>query len=149
MFNQIFLIAAVLAVWLNPWSVTGPIVDPMTDHASKGETRTITLGNHSFEVFLADTADERIAGLSGWQKLEENQGLLFIFPQPTRPNFWMKDMNFPIDLLWLDGNMEIVGIEKNLTPDSYPRTFSPNQPIKYVLEINAGLTDRLNLFPKN
>jgi uncharacterized membrane protein (UPF0127 family) len=51
----------------------------------------------------------------------------------------MKDMNFPLDILWLDDQRQIIGLVENLTPDSYPDVVLPPAPVKYALEINAGL----------
>src|SRR3989339_720000 len=54
-------------------------------------------------------------------------------------HFWMKDMNFPIDIIWIGEDYKIVYIKENALPESYPEKFNPNQPALYVLEINAGM----------
>ena len=69
-----------------------------------------------FYVEVADTLNEREKGLSGKQSLEINKGMLFIFEKETLSGFWMKDMNFPIDIIWIDKNMRIIGIEKSPVP---------------------------------
>jgi uncharacterized membrane protein (UPF0127 family) len=54
----------------------------------------------------------------------------------------MKDMNFPIDIIWIDENMLVADISKNVAPESYPETFSPRSRVLYVFEINAGISDK-------
>ena len=100
---------------------------------------TITIGSQTFPVEIAKTAKQHERGLSGRTSLEQNHGMLFVFDQPTVPKFWMKDMRFAIDILWLDENYKILGIERNITPDTYPKTFEPPVAVQYVLETNPGL----------
>ena len=50
-------------------------------------------------------------------------------------------MDFPIDMIWMDRNFNVVGLKSNATPDSYPQTFSPEKPAFYVLETHTGLID--------
>ena len=100
-------------------------------------------------VELAQTEVEREQGLSGHKPLEENEGMLFIFERPGFHGFWMKDMLFAIDIIWLapseiEGNAKIVHIERNLSPDTYPKIFGPNNQALYVLEVNAGFAEKNN-----
>lgn len=103
------------------------------------ETTSIKIGSRTFIAEVANTEAKRTLGLSGRKSLQTNQGMLFVFDEPSQPGFWMKDMNFPIDIIWLDENKKIIGIEKNLQPSSYPQVFYPPQKIKSVLEINSGI----------
>ncbi|WP_425354760.1 DUF192 domain-containing protein, partial [Listeria monocytogenes] len=75
-------------------------------------------------------------GLSGRSSLGINSGMFFIFDYEHLPRFWMKDMQFPIDIVWINKDMKIIGVEKNLNQNTYPNTYSPKEKIKYVLEIN-------------
>ncbi|MEA1929557.1 MAG: DUF192 domain-containing protein [Patescibacteria group bacterium] len=111
------------------------------------QTESIELRVRSLrlQVKLAKTSQEQARGLSGRESLGEFEGMLFSFERPAEPSFWMKDMNFPIDILWLDSQLRIIEIEHNVQPDSFPQTFSPPQPIRYVLEVNAGLAENFNL----
>ena len=90
---------------------------------------------------LADTAEKRTLGLSGREKLGANEAMLFVFADSSIRPFWMTDMNFSLDIIWIDENKKIIDITKNTLPDSYPRTFSPLLPAKYVLEVDAGFVD--------
>lgn len=99
---------------------------------------SLQIGNAKLEVEIADTETERARGLSGRAALEENRGMLFVFDEPGQYGFWMKDMNFPIDIVWIDENWRVAGITGNVSPDSYPQVFYPPRPIKYALEVNTG-----------
>lgn len=93
---------------------------------------------------VAVTEIDRQRGLSGRKTLDDNSGLLFVFENPDKHGFWMKDMEFSIDIVWIDENKKIVGISSNLSPRTYPETFLPPQKIKYALEINAGMAKKNN-----
>lgn len=90
-------------------------------------------------VEIADDVDERRIGLSNHIFLDPDRGMLFLLDGPSRPAFWMKDMRFPIDIVWLRDGI-VVGIESNLQPstDENPPSLRPIDDINQVLEINAG-----------
>jgi hypothetical protein len=105
--------------------------------------KTLKIGQITLNVEIADTEAERVQGLSGREKLGESEGLLFVFDREGYYSFWMKDMKFPIDMAWLDKNKRIIYIEKNVSPETYPKIFyamKDNIPIPslYVLETNAN-----------
>jgi len=98
----------------------------------------VSIEGKTFKVEIADNDIERAKGLSGREFLAQGHGILFIFPQPGVYGFWMKDMNFSIDIVWLDEDLKVVGIEQNVGPETFPQTFYPPVHIKYVVEVNAG-----------
>lgn len=102
------------------------------------ELKTITVNNKTIAVEIADTPSERRLGLSGRESLKLNTGLLFIFDTPDYHSFWMKDMNFPIDIFWLDENYQIVDSWLDADPASFPKSVAPKTKAKYVLETNVG-----------
>ena len=110
-----------------------------------GGDRVIKIGENSFKVEIADTDEERALGLSGRTNLSEGSGVLFVLETTGRYGFWMKDMNFSIDIIWIDENFRITGIEKNVLPETYPEVFYPNEAIKYVLELPAGSSDKYRI----
>ncbi|MDP3792529.1 MAG: DUF192 domain-containing protein [bacterium] len=112
---------------------------------AKLEQKTININDRQLTVEIADEPHEQSRGLSGRDSLDENQGMLFVFKSLLTPSFWMKEMNFPIDIIWLDADKKIIGIEKNVSPDTFPQTFSPPSPVLYVLEVNSGWSDRNNV----
>ena len=98
----------------------------------------IRIGEQTIQIEIADTDAERNLGLSGRPSLPEGRGLFFIFDIPGKYGFWMKDMNFPIDIVWIDESWHVVAVERDVPPDSYPKIFYPVRAIKYVLELPAG-----------
>ena len=96
-------------------------------------------------VELANTQEKRVQGLSNREKLEENAGLLFIFDRLDLHGIWMKDMNFAIDILWIDEDLKIIDIKQDAKVESYPEVFLPKEIAKYVLEVNAGFVNMNNI----
>ncbi|MBI4406810.1 DUF192 domain-containing protein [Candidatus Micrarchaeota archaeon] len=102
-------------------------------------TQVICLKNKCFEAELALTPEQQTRGLSGRNPLENSKAMLFIFPQEEIHRFWMKDMQFSIDIVWISQNGTVVYIERNAQPcsETCPHIVPP-APAKYVLEVNAG-----------
>jgi uncharacterized membrane protein (UPF0127 family) len=96
------------------------------------------IGEAAIKINIADSKDERVKGLSDKNYLMSNNGLLFIFDESDFHGIWMKDMKFAIDIIWLDASLQVVHIEKNISPNTYPKTFKPNNKALYVLEVPAG-----------
>jgi uncharacterized protein len=94
---------------------------------------------------VADTPEKRTLGLSGSDPLGNNEGMLFIFPTAGRYGFWMKNMLFAIDIIWIDQDGIIVHIENNVPPESFPQSFISPVDAVYVLEISAGMSSRFGL----
>lgn len=111
-----------------------------------GESKnTIFIDDLSATVTIADTTEERRLGLSGVASLPDREGKLFIFDEEGNYGFWMKDMLIPIDIFWVNNNMEIVHIEKNVKPESYPQVYNSPQPARFVLEFNAFFADTFKI----
>lgn len=109
------------------------------------EVSQIDLGGHTLSTIIADSAPERAQGLSGVESLEPNQGMLFLFENKDTHGFWMKDMEIPIDIIWVDDN-EVVGFEENVSPElGTSKIFYPPRPINRAIELNAGSVKRLNI----
>ncbi len=104
----------------------------------KIETTVISIGGVIINAVISDTAEERGHGLSGRKTLLPNEGMLFVFEKPDRHGFWMKDMNFGIDIVWIDENKKIIYMEENILPESFPIIFQPILPALYVLEVPSG-----------
>ena len=87
-------------------------------------------------------SEERQLGLMYQEKLAEDTGMFFVFPRPQPYSFWMKNMRFPIDMIWLDENFTVVHVEANVPPcasDPCP-SYTPKARALYVLEVNANET---------
>ncbi len=103
----------------------------------------VTIDNHTFLVETATTSAQQQQGLSGRLSLPQNQGMLFIFKTPDRYAFWMKNMQFPLDMIFINNN-KIVTILQNIPKPTNSKTtlpiYTPNSSANQVLEINAGLS---------
>lgn len=100
----------------------------------------VQFGNVTVPVSTASTASEQKQGLSGRTLLPAEQGLLFVFSKADFYGFWMKEMKFALDIIWIDENSRIVYIARDVKPDSFPEVFKPSEKSLYVLEVNAGFT---------
>lgn len=100
------------------------------------------IGEELFSVTVRDDIYERAQGLSGTESLEEGTGMLFIFSGPSQQQFWMKDMNYPLDFVWIRDGF-VVGLNENIPhPDAnngeIARVSSP-EVVDMVLELNGGV----------
>ena len=111
----------------------------------KQTTPAITIKEHTFQLLLAKTEAERNKGLSGKDSLPENTGMLFVFDTPYIEEFWMKEMRFPLDIIYIK-NKHIITIFNRVpnptTQNPLIHTVEPSQPADKVLEINAGLSEK-------
>ncbi len=105
----------------------------------------LRMGTTTIELLIADTPEKQIQGLSGLAVLHPTQGMLFVFGASDYHQIWMKDMLFPLDILWMDQDFKIVDIKHAATPESYPEIFTPHEKSDYVLELNAGFTEKNNI----
>ena len=105
-------------------------------------TTRMTIGSTVFSVEVASTTIEQTRGLSGRAQLEQNEGMLFLFNSPSVQNFWMKDMNFAIDMVWIGGG-KVLGFAENAVPQPGAplwglKIYSSPNGVDTVLEVNAG-----------
>jgi uncharacterized membrane protein (UPF0127 family) len=98
-----------------------------------------------FELEAVSTEERRQQGLSGREKLGENEGMLFVFETAAEYCFWMKDMRFEIDMVWLDTDKRIVHVKEKVAPATYPENFCPPEPARYVLEVAPGTARQVGL----
>ena len=108
----------------------------------------ITVNDVKLVADIAATSDQRSKGLSVKDTLNENEGMLFVFSKEGEHSFWMKNMKFPIDIIWLDDDQEVVHVEHSLEPcisDSFCPTHKPDRNSLYVLETVAGFAQKYNV----
>ncbi len=84
-------------------------------------------------------------GLSGRISMPVDQGMLFVFDRSSRYCFWMKDMRFPIDIIWLSTDKKVLHLEENVEPKTYPNNFCPGQAAQYVIEVNSGVARKAKI----
>ncbi len=127
------LLMAVLCFFVHKPLATAPLPDGLVaNHAH------IVGGATTVSVEIVRTQALREKGLSGRVSLDSDKGMLFIFPEPGRYGFWMPDMHFPIDIIWIDANWRIVDIAPSVPADSYPKEFWGKSTSLYTLEVVAG-----------
>ncbi|MFZ6015236.1 MAG: DUF192 domain-containing protein [Patescibacteria group bacterium] len=106
----------------------------------------ISVNGHVFNVAIADSSNEQSQGLSDRQKLQSDQGMLFVFSDSIIQRFWMKDMLFDLDMIFIN-NGAIVEIAKNMPAQQsviWPASYTSRVPADMVLEVPAGTADRLS-----
>lgn len=108
-------------------------------------TTRIILGESVISAKVIKTDVERSKGLGGVEKLEDGEGMLFVYDHDYIHGIWMKDMKINIDIIWLNKDKEVVHIVKNASPESYPKSFKSAHPARYILEVPAHYTTRKNI----
>ena len=111
------------------------------------EVRKITIGDVTLDAEIADDSEKIEKGLMSREMLPENRGMLFIFEEERKYQFWMMNMKFNIDMIWLDANGKVVHIVEDAEPcidaaHTSLCTFNPDEPAKYVLEVNSGFVQK-------
>jgi len=122
----------------------------------KALSSQVKVNDTVFNVEIADSLEERVKGLSGRENLSENEGLFFIFDIEDEHGIWMPDMNFSIDIVWINSEFKIVSIERNVSPETFPTVFYPQKKAKYVLETPSGtigdnvkIGDKIIFYPQS
>lgn len=126
--------------------------DPYRRYTSEDDWQTIypntkpmLLAGVPVQASIAKTWPERIAGLSNTPYLPEDVVKLFVFDSPGLHSFWMKDMNYAIDIIWLNEQGRVVHIAPGVAPDTFPELFVPNELAVYVIETVAGFVETNSL----
>lgn len=101
-------------------------------------TETLTTKNHAYKLLISTTPADLQKGLGGLTSLPQDRGMIFVFKSLGTQCFWMKNMKFPIDMIWVTDAKTVAYIQSNVSPQTYPETFCPNVAVKYVIELNAG-----------
>jgi uncharacterized membrane protein (UPF0127 family) len=104
----------------------------------KNSGPSLHAGKYSYHLIVAKTTAQQTKGLGDRNSLPTNEGMLFLYPNSGERCFWMKDMRFPLDMIWTDSHKKVVALEQNVSPQTYPETFCSKTPAQYVIELNAG-----------
>ena len=107
------------------------------------EVRKITINDVPLTVEIADDSEKTARGLMFRDRLADDRGMLFIFEKEHKHQFWMMNMKFNLDIIWLDANGKVVYVVEDAEPcidEAHTSlcTYSPDEPAKYVLEVNSG-----------
>lgn len=152
----LFLVVIILLIFgkgFSSASYVGFGTTTQTSSQNKNQTN-ISIGSLSVKAQVASSTNDRKKGLSGRDSLSINEGMLFVFDNNGKWTIWMKNMKFPIDIIWIDetpaGEKKIVDIAVDAVPqpgkkDSELKRYLPQSQARYVLEINAGLANLNNI----
>lgn len=160
-FRKFFLLAAFAIILLGSVYATTLILFGSSDFSfsrniasvddyyavQKKTEPTVVINNTDIVVEVATSSAAVYKGLSGTESLGVDNGMLFVFSKADRYKFWMPDMNFPIDIIWIN-NGTVADIDHNVTNKfdwKKPIFYSPATPVKYVLEVNAGFAKKKNI----
>jgi len=140
--TAVWIGAAVLIVFFAAISV---FIDFRSGRSSSVKN-IVRVGQAEFDVEVALTDKERAQGLSGRAYLPQSSGMLFIFDLADKHSFWMKDMKFPLDIIWIRSEnfrARVVGFHENVMPEPSRKSseltlYYPQEPVNWVLEVNAG-----------
>ncbi|MCC7004304.1 DUF192 domain-containing protein [Candidatus Nomurabacteria bacterium] len=135
--RKIFIAIILILILIFVWLFSSNSLQNKDEYKNYLKIRNTTLN-----IIISDTQELRELGLGNRKSLSDNTGMLFIFPFEDKYGFWMKDMNFPIDIFWIDSNKIIVDEISNVSTSTFPKTFFPKQNSLYVLETNAGFLQK-------
>ena len=115
-------------------------------------TATLRVGERAYVLSIAASKAAQKKGLGGRESLARDRGMLFVFDAPATQCFWMKDMQFPIDIIWLNSAKQVTHVAANVAPDTYnvasdmyPQQYCGDASTKYVVELNAGEAKQADL----
>ena len=143
-FTAFFFCTIIISFWFVPFFDSNFAFAEDQDYAHAIVTTSTGM---KIYVEVADTVEKRSLGLWKRSGLENGWGMLFVFGKRKQHGFWMKDMQFPLDIIWLE-NHRIVHILRNVQPAKsgvIPPVMKPPVDINFVLEIDAGRADELKL----
>jgi uncharacterized membrane protein (UPF0127 family) len=148
--------AAAVVLYFNP-AITNMLGQPEHQQQELIISKEVRSGSNGYRqvsvsvnglVLIADIAatdEQRTKGLSVKDSLAENEAMLFVFNNEGEHTFWMKNMKFPIDIIWIDADKTVVHIEHSLQPcrsDLLCPTYNPIEDSLYVLETVGGLAEK-------
>jgi len=145
--NKLFYLLIIIITGSSLWMITSERFNDKSNGKSidNKQIPTLSIGDKTIFIEIVKTEEQRVKGLSDRKSLPKDSGMLFIFDKPDFYNFWMKDMNFPIDIVWMDKNYKIVNVTKNLKPETYPNTVTSQTQAQYILELNTDSIEQLKL----
>ncbi|OGG54896.1 hypothetical protein A3D62_00065 [Candidatus Kaiserbacteria bacterium RIFCSPHIGHO2_02_FULL_49_11] len=137
--NKFFIFVVLAILLLSPAFLSKLLKAPEEENTIFSmPLSTVTIGQTIIAVAIADTHETRRKGLSDLLALQDGHGLFFAFPSSGTYGIWMKDMQFSIDIAWLDEKLQIIDVARDIAPETYPAAFYPKAPARYILELPAG-----------
>lgn len=148
----ILLFVLGIAIYLDIYSekdqvqTTATFTETISEITYKNEGYVVVkVGDAVVQAEVSKTQIEIATGLSGRETLDEGKGMLFVYSEPDYYGYWMPNMNFALDIIWLSADFVVVDVTENVTPESFPQTFKPLLPAQYVLEVPSGYAQKMNI----
>jgi len=130
----VFFLISVIFLWgVCAWIIVSSHKSPPACSEKYRQDKTITTNGHKLHAQTAINSQQQETGLGVRACLGPDQAMLFIFDKPGYYPFWMKDMKFSLDIVWASGNKQVVDIQKNIAPATYPKSFVNSKLAKYVI----------------
>ncbi len=136
-----------------PTSEPTPKSEPTPPSEPTPNVPLVHIGSAVYVVDLALTPEERAQGLSGRPSLDADRGMLFVFERDAPLRFWMPDMHFPLDMVWIRSDCIVAGVTADVpnppldTPRDQLDRYPASEPVRFVLEINAGQAETYEIIP--
>lgn len=105
----------------------------------------VGVGSRHYTLYVADDEQKKLRGLSNIDGLKEEYGMIFVFSKPDYYYFWMKNMKFSLDFIFLNKN-KIVDIVENVKPNTYPNYIISKKPFDMVIELNEGQIKKAGVY---
>jgi len=148
-FGKIMLLVALIVLLWMIFHFTSILRAPsvVQPTVQQNPLSSVCIKNNCFQVELATTPATRDRGLMYRKELDQNKGMLFIFDNMGIYPFWMENTLIPLDMIWIDNSYKIVFIGQNVQPchSLICPSVIPSAQAKYVLEINAGICQKIGL----
>ncbi len=148
-----FVLMMLLALFLGLGCATSENFTTGQEPEDASNAAVVRIGDATYTVDLAVEPEERQQGLSGRAFMAHDEGMLFVFEEEQPLHFWMKEMLFPLDIIWIDAQCRLIDVADDIPPplpgtgnEDIPRVQSPS-PARYVLEVHAGEAARNGLKP--
>lgn len=142
------LVGALIVLIIAVWAFVN--LRPLLGDLFGGNKGTVVVNGETFTVSLADTPEKQTKGLSGKRSLPTDQGMLFVFPEAGTPSFWMKEMQFPLDIIFINATT-VTTVYDNVPPPADKnaplQVYKPTAPSDKVLELNGGQAAQLGIKP--
>jgi len=118
----------------------------------KFETKQIVIGTKEYKINLTQTEEDRKKGLAVFDSLTANEGMLFSFDQEDYYVFWMKEMKFNIDIIFLDKDKKVLDVFENVkaepgVQDMDLKTYSSKLKSQFIIELKEGETRKNGIKP--
>lgn len=139
--RSFFLLATLLVTFV----VAMLLLTVFNGRPSAPHNATLHTGGKQYTLRVAATSQAQQKGLGDIAAMPKDGGMLFWFTDDKTRCFWMKDMHFSLDIIWLDADHRVTHMERGLSPETYPHVFCPAEPARYVIELNSGEAARAGI----